>query len=246
MGRVLVLPRLVPMLILLLSLTALGADPDAIPSYEETLPTTPSFATAKKRMYAKVYFDHETTFYCGCAYESKVPDLATCGMDTVELGTRAGRTEAEHIVPASAFGRTRPCWAAGGRDECLRKASDVYDPVFSTFHSDLHNLAPTVGEVNAIRSDFTMGLIDGDGEGRFGTCDFEVSFDDDKVEPPMDVRGDIARTYFYVSHTYGMQLTAGELHLFRAWHQADPVSEWEIERDKRIEEQQGNSNPFVR
>jgi deoxyribonuclease-1 len=62
----------------------------------------------------------------------------------------------------------------------------------------------------------------------------------------MDVRGDIARVYFYIEHTYGLALTHGERHLFRAWHQADPVSEWEIERDVRIEGLQGNSNPFVR
>jgi len=233
------------MLMLLLALSATAADPDAIPSYQATLPSVPTFETAKKRMYGKVYFDHEKTFYCGCEYSDKVPDLESCGMADVELGPRAEVTEAEHIVPASAFGRTRPCWASGGRDECLRRASPVYDEVFATFHSDLHNLAPAVGHVNVLRSDFTMGLIDGDVT-PFGQCDFEVSLEDDKVEPPRDVRGDIARVYFYVEHTYGLQLTYGERHLFRAWHQADPVDEWEIERDKRIETQQGNSNPFVR
>lgn len=233
------------MLLTLLALTALAGDPDAIPSYEETLPDTPSFSTAKKRLYNKVYFDHELTFYCGCSYTDKTPDLASCGLEADTMGSRAGQTEAEHIVPASIFGRTRPCWAAGGRSECLKKSSDVYDSVFDTFHSDLHNLAPAVGHLNAVRSDFSMGLIDGD-VNQYGTCDFEVSLESDKVEPPMDVRGDIARVYFYVEYTYGLQLTDGERHLFRAWHLADPVSEWEIERDKRIESLQGNSNPFVR
>lgn len=227
-------------MLLLLVLTALAADGDAIPTYGDLLPKTPSFETVKKRMYSKVYFDHETTFYCGCAYSDKVPDLASCGMDAVELGPRADRTEVEHIVPASAFGRTRPCWAAGGRDECLR-----VDPVFETFHSDLHNLAPSVGDVNASRSDFSMGLIDGD-DSSFGGCDFEVDLDDDKVEPPADVRGDIARAYFYVEWMYGLELTEGQRHLFLAWNAADPVDEWEITRDTRIEELQGNSNPFVR
>jgi deoxyribonuclease-1 len=229
-----------PLLPLLLSLVALGADPDAIPSYEETLPTTPSFATAKKRMYTKVYADHTKTFYCGCDYEGKVPDLESCGMYDVELGPRAERTEAEHVVPASAFGRTRPCWAIGGRTACIKE-----DLVFNTFHSDLHNLVPSVGHINAVRSDYTMGLIEGD-QAKFGLCDFEVNLEEDKVEPPADTRGDIARAYFYIEFTYGLSLTAGERHLFRAWDQGDPVSEWEIERDKRIESQQGNSNPFVR
>ena len=230
---------------ILLTVVAFAADPDAIPTYEETLPSTPSSQTANKRMYDKVYFDHETTFYCGCAYVNKVPVLTSCGLDLDSMGTRANQTEVEHVVPASAFGRTRPCWASGGRDECLRKASPVYDSVFDTFHSDLHNLVPSVGHLNAIRSDFSMGLVEGD-VNPFGACDFEYSLDDDKVEPPAHVRGDIARIYFYVEHTYGLQLTYGERHLFRAWHAADPVDEWEIERDKRIETLQGNSNPFVR
>jgi deoxyribonuclease-1 len=237
--------RLALVLLALVVLPAHAGDSDAIPDYQATLPDTPSFATAKKRLYSKVYFDHELTVYCGCAYSDKVPDLTTCGLEADAMGPRATRTEAEHIVPASAFGRTRPCWASGGRNECLKKSSPVYDAVFDTFHSDLHNLAPAVGHLNAVRSDFTMGLVDGD-ENPYGLCDFEVSLEDDKIEPPMDTRGDIARIYFYVEHTYGLQLTHGERHLFRAWHQADPVSEWEIERDKRIETQQGNSNPFVR
>jgi deoxyribonuclease-1 len=228
------------MLVALLALTALAADPDAVPDYDELIPKAPSFETAKKRMYGKVYLGHETTFYCGCTFADKVPDLASCGMDTADLGPRASRTEAEHVVPASAFGRTRACWAVGGRTECIKS-----DPVFKIFHSDLHNIVPSVGDVNASRSDFTMGLIDGDVEA-FGACDFEVDLEDDKVEPPIDTRGDIARAYFYVEWMYGLALTDGQRHLFLAWHAADPVSEWELERDTRIETQQGNSNPFVR
>jgi len=228
------------MLTLLLALTALADD--TIPTYEALLPQAPSFETAKKRMYEKVYHDHALTFYCGCSYSDKVPDLASCGMDTASLGPRAERTEAEHVVPASAFGRTRACWAAGGRDECLKAG---VDPIFTTFHSDLHNMVPSVGDVNASRSDFTMGLITGD-EAAFGACDFEVSLEDDKVEPPEDVWGDIARIYFYVEWMYGLSLNDGQRHLFLAWNAADPVSDWEVKRDRRIEKQQGNRNPFVR
>lgn len=44
------------------------------------------------------------------------------------------------------------------------------------------------------------------GEDRiFGTCDFE--FESDEAEPKEDIRGDIARIYFYMKQTYG--LTAG-------------------------------------
>jgi len=228
------------MLPFLFATAVIAADADEIPTYEETLPDTPSWGTAKKRMYGQVFHDHATTFYCGCTFEGKVPDLTSCGMAESAVSSRAERVEVEHVVPASAFGRTRPCWAVGGREACLRD-----DPIFKVFHSDLHNLVPAVGFVNAVRSDYSMGLIAGD-KARVGDCDFEVDNEDDKVEPPVEVRGDVARMYFYVEWVYGLPLSDGQRHLFLAWHQADPVDEWELERDRRIEGQQGNYNPFVR
>ncbi len=236
------------MLILLASL-AFGGEL----THESVLPDTPSFSTAKKRMYNKVYFDHETTFYCGCAYSSKVPDLSSCGLEVLADAYRAKRTEAEHIVPASEFGATRDCWAIGGRSYC-----EDNDPVFDTFHSDLHNLTPTVGEINGDRSNLTpaVGEINGDrsnhsfglidGEARdYGSCDFERDLEDGRVEPTDDIRGDIARTYFYVEWMYGLELAPGQRVLFLSWHFADPVSEWERTRNERITELQGKPNPFI-
>jgi len=34
--------------------------------------------------------------------------------------------------------------------------------------------------------------------------------------------------------------------LFKAWDEQDPVDKWECERNKRIEQIQGNENPFVK
>lgn len=190
-------------------------------------------------MYGKVYAGHQVTFYCGCVYADKVPDLASCGMDQADLGPRAERTEAEHVVPASAFGRTRACWTEGGRKNC-----EKVDPVFKAFNSDLNNLVPVVGDVNGDRSDFSMGLLEGENTA-YGACDFEVSRDDDMVEPAPAVRGDIARVYLYIETTYGLSLTEGSRRLFLAWHKADPPDAWEQERDDRIFAIQGTRNPFV-
>jgi deoxyribonuclease-1 len=33
--------------------------------------------------------------------------------------------------------------------------------------------------------------------------------------------------------------------LFEAWDTEDPVDDWERERARRIEQRQGNKNPFV-
>ena len=224
------------MTLLLLSALAFGAD--LLPSYETLLPETPSYGTAVKRMY-KVHGEGHTTLYCGCSYAGKVPDLTTCGLGGLE-GLRWGRTEAEHVVPASTIGSTRPCWAEGGRSHCVK-----VDPVFKTAHSDLHNLWPAVGGVNGSRSNKAMGLLEGELPS-YGSCDFEVDEESDLVEPRPEVRGDVARIYFYMEWMYGVQLTTGQRRLLLHWHQSDPVDDWERKRDDLIFEQQQNSNPFVR
>ena len=217
-----------------------SAQSSEIPTHEDVLPDTPSFSTSKKRMYSKVYFDQQVTAYCGCDYAAKVPDLASCGLESISEAYRAKRTEAEHVVPASEFGTTRDCWAVGGRKYC-----EANDPVFRTFHNDLYNLVPVVGEVNGDRSNYGFGLIEGEVRD-YGSCDFEINREESRVEPGDNVRGDIARTYFYVDWLYGLDLTAGQRTLFLSWHFADPVDDLERARSERIYELQGKRNPFIR
>jgi deoxyribonuclease-1 len=221
--------------LLLLSLLAHAED---LPPYEELIPDTPSFTTAKKRMY-KVHGENSVTLYCGCPYQSKTPELSECGLGE-QSGLRWERTEAEHVVPASAIGATRPCWEEGGRSHCEKE-----DPVFKAAHADLHNLWPAVGGINGARSNKAMGLLDGD-DLAYGSCDFEVDEEGDRVEPRPEVRGDIARIYFYMEWMYAVPISAGQRRLLLHWHQTDPVDDWERKRDELIEGHQGNSNPFVR
>ncbi len=58
-------------------------------------------------------------------------------------------------------------------------------------------------------------------------------------------RGDVARIIFFMSIRWGLDIVDYEEDNLRAWHIADPVSNWEIERDQRVELLQGNRNPFV-
>ena len=48
-----------------------------------------------------------------------------------------------------------------------------------------------------------------------------------------------------MSEKYKIRLSKQQRKLLKAWDKSDPVDAWEIERDKRISEVQGNSNPFV-
>lgn len=208
-----------------------------------------NFGEAKKQA-KKIFKDHQQTFYCGCSYDAKHQiDPSRCGYTPRKNGERGERVEWEHIVPAHAFGGSLPCWQQPicqqeGKRYKGRKCCEEQDPFFRSMEADLHNLVPAVGELNADRSNRVYGEVAGESRA-YGACDFEVDFERDVVEPRPEVRGDIARTYFYFEKTYQLPISEAQRALFDAWAKADPVDEWEAERHRRIKAIQGNGNPFV-
>jgi deoxyribonuclease-1 len=111
----------------------------------------------------------------------------------------------------------------------------------------MHNLVPSVGELNGDRSNRPYGIVDEEPR-EYGACDFEIDRSSDgngACEPAESIRGDVARAWLYMSAEWGMELAAGERELFELWHEADPPDDWERVRDERIEGVQGNRNGFV-
>lgn len=228
------------MVLTALILTGLGytEEPsEVVPTYVEVLGPSVSFSTAKRRMYA-IYKNNRETLYCNCEYKDKVVDLESCGLGEFDT-MRWNRTEAEHVVPASIIGLGRECWSNGGRKNCLS-----VDQVFKTAHNDLHNLYPAVGQVNGIRSNISISMLPGDTL-EYPGCDFEISRSEGIVEPRPEVRGNIARTYFYMEWRYGVSLSEEQRRIYLYWHEIDPVDGWERERDAAIADKQGNLNPFI-
>ncbi|AYQ57075.1 Putative deoxyribonuclease I [Bathymodiolus thermophilus thioautotrophic gill symbiont] len=207
-----------------------------------------SFNNAKKLMYRKIYYDNQKTFYCGCDYSNRKVDLNSCGYQVRKNKSRASRTEAEHIVPAYWLAQLTPlgrsCWLEGtkrkgtnGRKYCLKT-----NKTFKQAYNDLMNLVPSIGEVNGDRSNYQFGLVSGEIR-NYGACDIEINISGArnlrKVEPAPSVRGDIARIYFYMFKKYGLNLSMQTKKLMNAWHQLDPIDDWESVRLKRIEIIQG-------
>ncbi len=108
--------------------------------------------------------------------------------------------------------------------------------------AELHNLVPSVGELNADRSNLPYGEVSGEPRA-YGDCDFEVAHG--LVEPAIGVRGDLARIYLAMDLWYDIGLTPEERAQFEAWSAADRPDMWEAERDARIEMVEGAGNPFV-
>jgi len=211
------------------------------PAIADDLPHNIRNFSEAKRLAAEVYLDRKETFYCGCGFDKKKRvEPSACGYEPRNNNKRAKRIEWEHIVPAYVLGQSRQCWRepictnSKGKAYKGRQCCEKVDPVFRTMVSDLHNLVPAVGELNAERSNFSFSMIEGEPR-VYGACDFEVDRRLRKVEPRPEIRGDIARTYFYMHNTYGVPLSDKQRRLFEAWDKADPISAWEVIRNARIE-----------
>lgn len=130
-------------------------------------------------------------------------------------------------------------------------------------NSDLFQLYPTDIYVNSIRGSFPYGEVDAPDyvsangsrrgpntwPGTTGTA----------FEPIDAYKGDLARTYFYMSARYvtedggwpggpmtdGADLLPWAIDMLYAWHVADPVSAKERERNHAVYGFQGNRNPFI-
>ena len=152
-----------------------------------------SFSKAKKILLRTVYRDYHKTFYCGCSFEGK-KIIHTNGYVPCRNNKRAQRLEWEHVVPAEAFGHSFSSWRNGeercvnrkgksfkGRN-CARKVSNE----FRYMEADMHNLMPSVGEINGLRSNYSFAMISGEPR-RFGAYDMEI--EDRKAAPLEYSRG---------------------------------------------------------
>ena len=196
-----------------------------------------------------IYEGRIATIYCGCQYQSHgdtdgsgdITDTVGCGyVGPSSYASRASRVEWEHIVPASLMpARQLQCWAGpgGSRENCERT-----DPNAQSMMFDLHNLAPSIGQVNALRrNDRYADLPDDTSD--FGSCPIEDS--SGQFEPPDCLKGDVARVWLYMQERHGVEIPPTELEMFTEWTAADPVSPWEAKREKRIFSYSRVINPFV-
>jgi endonuclease I len=122
--------------------------------------------------------------------------------------------------------------------------------------TDLHHIRPTDVTANRVR-----GRLDFDNGGHVVRAAPLCKKDGDSWEPPDAVKGDIARMLFYMDARYEggkrkidlelLDFTGtsgpefGKLSTLKQWHQDDPVSDFEITRNDKIQELQGNRNPFI-
>jgi deoxyribonuclease-1 len=212
-----------------------------------------SFTKAKRILMREIYRGQQKTFYCGSQYTQGKYVIHDNGYVPRRKSKRARRLEWEHIVHLDSFGSKFSEWR-DGHPQCLDRRGRPFKGLncaekmnikFRFVQCDLYNLVPAIGEIRALRSNYSYGMVQGE-NAEFGNCDIEIAYNE--IEPPAEVRGDIARIHFYMDWAYpAYDLISEKDHkLFKAWDQEDPVDEWECQRAKRIEEIQKNENPFVK
>lgn len=213
-----------------------------------------SFSLAKQKA-SMIHAEHPFTIYCGCRYEGKRVDLASCGYKVHKNAKRASRLEWEHVVPAHAFGQAFPEWRDGapqcvkrGRPFKGRKCAET-NPEFARMEADLYNIWPEVGELNGLRSNFSMAALGPAARNpssiSFGACTAQIA--DKKFEPMDKAKGIVARVYMYMERAYpGRGIVSGKnVKLFEAWDKMFPVTDWECKRAQKIKAVQGNENPVL-
>lgn len=213
-----------------------------------------SFSKSKKILLKHIYLDNMKTFYCSNPYEikyikGKQKTLIIQNKQyysprklfykSGKINTRAQRVEWEHIMPAHNFGKHLQCWKNGGRKACKK------DILFKKMEADMHNLVPAIGEVNGNRSNYRFGA-NKPKVGQYGNCEVQIDFKAKRAYVKDDIRGDIARIYFYMSDKYNVKLSRQERKLMNTWSKLDPISEWERVKNIRVKNFQGNFNPYIK
>jgi endonuclease I len=159
-------------------------------------------------------------------------------------------------VPKSSYFKGGPD-TAWDREHVLPQSYGAKDGQFAK--SDLHNLFPSLREINSLRGSLYFDESD-DSEERPAKAPL-ASYDADSWEPPNEIKGDIARVVFYMDTRYDGSDSAqdikiaevpnrkegvfGNLRTLLEWHKADPVSAKEKKRNNEIYGVQSNRNPFV-
>lgn len=210
-----------------------------------------SFSKAKKLLQKKVYHDHRETIYCSAEFDSKKNVIIPAGFTAQKHKKRAKRIEWEHVVPAENFGRTFSEWREGhpncvnkkGKSFKGRKCASKMNKEYRLMQSDMYNLFPAIGAVNAMRSNYNF-VAQVDAKSGFGSCDMKIA--NRKAEPPIEARERIARTYLYMDASYKRyNMSKNQKQLMGAWDRMYPASDWECERAKRIGSIQGSGNMIM-
>ncbi|PIY10819.1 MAG: hypothetical protein COZ18_05320 [Flexibacter sp. CG_4_10_14_3_um_filter_32_15] len=198
-------------------------------NYHDGKHNTLGYSTARKYMYN--YIDNKNNTITG-VYSGFVQPWTYGG-----TGTNPAPINCEHTVPQSFFGKA--------------------DPMVS----DIHHLFPTYGSWNSTRSNYPFAEINDSQTEKWmvnssqqtsipsSNIDAYSEYASQTFEPREDQKGNTARAIFYFYTMYptqaGSMSQVGDINVLYQWHLQDPVDADEIDRNNKIEQYQGDRNPYI-
>jgi len=206
-----------------------------------------NFSKAKK-IVRKLFSNDRRTLYCDCKYDKyNRVNLKSCNMETALHKRRAQKTEIEHMMPASNFGRHYKCWREklcrkkNGKTYRGRKCCEKIDEKFKKTESELYNLWPSNGLVNGARSNYKFSSISG--TKKFYGCDFKI--EKRRVEPASIAKGIVSRANLFMSDRYGIKLSKSQFRLFTLWNKSYPPTQREIQWSINVAKIEGYKNLYI-
>lgn len=162
---------------------------------------------------------------------------------------------------------------SGGTVECDRYNREHSFPnswwggsTSAPMYTDLFHLYPTDKKVNSVRANYPFGEVasadyTSSNGSMLGTSSYS-GYSGTVFEPIDEYKGDFARTYFYMAtryynliHTWNFTMGNNTkfpayeewvINMLLEWHELDPVSEKEINRNNIVyDDYQHNRNPFI-
>ncbi len=162
----------------------------------------------------------------------------------------------------------KTCGTYNSEGDCYNREHSFPQSWFgggSPMKSDLFHVIPTDGYVNNRRSNYAYGEVNNASwtslNGSKVGSSKVAGYSGTVFEPIDEYKGDIARSYFYMATRYENNFkswsspmlnktsypgfTAWALTMLLKWHNDDPVSEREINRNNAVYAYQNNRNPFI-
>ena len=139
-------------------------------------------------------------------------------------------------------------------------------------NSDVHHIYATDGYVNSKRSNHPFGEVasasfTSTNGSKVGSAASSINYSGTVFEPIDEFKGDFARAYFYMATRYENVIGSWQnnttasnavlngtsnqvfenwvVAMLLNWHNADPVSQMELDRNQAAYEFQGNRNPYI-
>ena len=210
----------------------------------------PDNRSQAKKLIKMIHLDYKTTWLNGCDY---IYDPQSC-MDKTLVDTLTCSVQEQNqtmkwiqVVPDTFYGRTMACM---NEEVCVSEFTGKpykgklccrqRNAKYKKMEAELFNLIPVVSAIAEKQEGKIFGEVK-----KSKQLIGKVKIDNNYIEPPDGLKGDIARVYLYMDHRYHLQLSLEQKEMFHRWHKLDAVDKKECAIAKIIMKVQDSTNRLI-